>query len=292
MIYPPLIAFIILLFSGYSIAANPAEYQRIISLYPAHTENLVYLGAADRLIGISKSDNLPASIEDKPKFHYREDPEKFIGAKPDLVLIRPMIENGYPQFVSKLRQAGIEVVSLQPSAVEELYPYWRKLGELSGKRDEAEKMIEKFKNSLSFFASKLSEVPVDRRPKVYFESIHSRMKTFSNSSIAVFVLEQAGGINIASDARQVRNTNIAEYSKERILAKAMEIDVFLAQQGRMNPINKQTIINESGFKAIKAIQNNQIYLIDEALVSRPTPRIIEGIRQIHEILYPQTGQAQ
>ena len=38
------------------------NYNRIISLYPAHTENIVAVGGTDSLIGISRSDTYPAFI--------------------------------------------------------------------------------------------------------------------------------------------------------------------------------------------------------------------------------------
>jgi iron complex transport system substrate-binding protein len=98
-------------------------------------------------------------------------------------------------------------------------------------------------------------------------------------------LEQAGGRNIATNTKARRNTNIAAYGKERILSHAEEIDIFLAQQGRMNRISKEQIAEEPGFKAIKAIREDKIFLVDEQLVSRPTQRIIEGIRQVKTILY-------
>ena len=66
-------------------------FNRIISLYSAHTENLCSIGAADQLVGISRSDDFPEDILTKPRFSYREDPEKFIAHNPDLVLIRPMV---------------------------------------------------------------------------------------------------------------------------------------------------------------------------------------------------------
>jgi len=69
------------------------------------------------------------------------------------------------------------------------------------------------------------------------------------------------------------------------LAKAEEIDVYLAQSGRMNRISVEQIINEPGFKAIKAVRSGRIYLIDEYLVSRPTPRLLQGIKTIHQLLY-------
>jgi iron complex transport system substrate-binding protein len=107
----------------------------------------------------------------------------------------------------------------------------------------------------------------------------------------MFVLETAGGVNVAADADQMRQTNIAAYSKERILAKAGEIDVFLAQHGPMNPVSVEEIKAEPGFSIIKAVRENQVYLIDEMVVSRPGPRLIEGILRIEEILYPKNAAA-
>ncbi len=260
-------------------------FTRIISLYSAHTENLCRMGATDQLIGISSSDDYPLSVLEKKRYSYREDPEKFIAARPDLVLVRPMIARSYPQFIKKLNQAGIRVISLQPGSIEELFDYWKTLGLLAGKTHEAKEMTASFKKGIAGIAEKLKNVPDELRPKVYFESIHSKMKTFSATGIAMYVLEQAGGINIATDAIQVRKTNIAAYGKERILSNASEIDIFLAQKGRMNPVTIQTIVNEPGFKAIKAVEQGRVYLIEEPLVSRPTFRILEGVEKLNTIFF-------
>lgn len=277
--------------SGNTVAV-PQPFTRIISLYSAHTENICSLGGQNQLVGISRSDDFPLSILDKPKFSYREDPEKFIAIKPDLVLVRPMIERSYPQFIAKLRQAGITVISLQPNSIDAMYDYWRTLGVLTGREKEAEEMIQGFQDGLAAFSRRLRNTPAAQRPKVYFQSIHKKMKTFAPESIGTFVLEQAGGINIAADASQVRTTNIAFYGKEQLLSRGAEIDFFLAQHGRMNPVTKDTIIQEPGFGAIKAIRENKVYLIEEALVSRPTVRILAGIKQLYTILYPDIQKTQ
>ena len=47
----------------------------------------------------------------------------------------------------------------------------------------------------------------------------------------------------------------------------------------------EEIVEEPGFRAIKAVRNGRIYLIDEYLVSRPTPRLLQGIKTIHQLLY-------
>ncbi|MGI9535879.1 MAG: ABC transporter substrate-binding protein [Desulfocapsaceae bacterium] len=263
--------------------AEPA--QRIISLYPAHTENLAAIGATGSLIGISTSDSFPAAVLDKPMFSYHDSVEKFIQAEPDCILIRPMISRSNPNLISKLRAYGIRIVSLQPTTVAELYDYWQNLGIISGFEQQAIKMVNDFQQEIDGIKADVANVPAELRPRVYFESIHSRMRTFAPESISMFCLTTAGGVNVAEDAVSRRGTNIAGYSKERILAKAGEIDVYLAQSGRMNRISVEQIMAEPGFRAIKAVRSGRIYLIDEYLVSRPTPRLLQGIRTIHQLLY-------
>lgn len=271
--------------SGQTIQV-PTPFRRIISLYPAHTENLYALGLQDALIGVSPGETQPPAASAKPVYSYRDDPERFLAARPDLVLIRPMVYRGHRALVDRLKQAGITVVSLQPNSVPEMYDYWRRLGLLAGGPDRAEALIAGFQKGLAAIQARWASVAPERRPRVYFEAIHAKMKTFAPDSMAAFALAAAGGINLAADAQAVRNTNIAEYGQERILSKSAEIDVYLAQVGTMNKVSLEQIKNESGFQAIKAVQEGRVHLIDEELVSRPTPRLLEGIEAIHALLYP------
>jgi iron complex transport system substrate-binding protein len=264
-------------------------FVRIISLYGAHTENLARLGLDKEIIGRTAEDDYPPSITEKSVFSDRDDPEKFIAARPDLVLIRPMVESSYPELFAKLQQAGITIVSLQPTHVEQMFAYWQNLGQLTGKTKEAEKMTEEFKSGLAQIRERFAHIPDSKRPRVYFESIHAKMRTFSPDSITIFSLTSAGGINIAADATPRHLTNIAEYGKEQILSRADDIDVFIAQTGRMNRVEKITILEEPGFQAIKAIRDGRVHLIDEKLVSRPTMRLLLGIRQLSDIFYPSAG---
>ena len=270
---------------GQTVTVAP-PYKRIISLYGAHTENLFALGLNREIIGVSRHEAYPPEATRKPAFSYHDDAERFLAVHPDLVLIRPMIARGYPSLLKKLRKAGITVISLQPRTVGGMFAYWKTLGTLTGREKEAEGMIRRFRKQVGIIERMVSHVPQAERKGVYFESIHSRMKTFAPSSIALFALEKAGGINVSPDARSVRGTNIADYGKERILSHANEIDVFLAQRGAMNHVTKRRIYEEAGFEAIKAVKNRQVFIIDEMIVSRPTPRLAIGTYQIGRFLYP------
>jgi iron complex transport system substrate-binding protein len=260
---------------------------RIISLYGAHTENLYAMGLDKEIIGVSANETYPPQALKKPIFGYHDDAEKFMAAKPDLVLIRPMIATAHAQFVEKLEKAGIAVISLQPVGIADMYEYWKNLGILTGKEKQALDMTARFRIAIERIDALVSGIPKEKRKRVYFEAIHDKMRTFSPEAIAMFVLTKAGGINVASDAVPRRNTNIADYGKERILSRAGEIEVYLAQSGTMNRITPDIIEKEPGFAAIWAVRNHQVHVVDELLVSRPTLRLLNGIFGIGKILYPQ-----
>lgn len=268
---------------GRQVAAD-TPFARIISLYGAHTENLFALGLDEEIIGVTRHESHPPAARRKPVFSYHDDPEKFLAARPDLVLVRPMIDRGYRPLLERLEKSGIAVVSLQPGTIREMYRYWEILGVLTGRQAASAALTARFRQAVAAFAQ--LGAGVESPKKVYFEAIHSRMKTFSPDSMPIFALETAGGVNLAADAVPVRGTNIAAYGKERILSHAAEMDVYLAQRGVMNRVSVDIITGETGFAALKAVRDNAVHLVDEMIVSRPTPRLLLGIAALGRILYP------
>ncbi|MFC1591553.1 ABC transporter substrate-binding protein [Thermodesulfobacteriota bacterium] len=259
-------------------------FTRFISLYGAHTENLFRLGLDREILGVSRHEAFPPRALEKPVFSYHDDAEKFLAARPDIVLIRPMIDGAYPQLIARLEKSGIAVVSLQPGTVEEMYRYWEILGMLAGRRSKARELTGCFKNAVDGFTGLTGNIAPKKR--VYFEAVHRKMLTFAPRAMAIFTLEAAGGVNIAADARPVRGSNIAAYGKERILSRAAEIEVYLAQAGAMNRPTVSLIRDEPGFHIIKAVRESRIHIVDEKIVSRPTFRLLQGIHTIGTLLYP------
>ncbi|WP_338669992.1 ABC transporter substrate-binding protein [Pseudodesulfovibrio methanolicus] len=261
-------------------------FTRIISLYGAHTENLFSLGLDEQIIGVSTGEDYPAAALAKPTFNARDGVEKFLAAKPDLILIRPMHMRAYGGLWNALERHGVTVVSLQPDSVEAMFGYWRTLGALTGRQMKAEYMIEDFRDGVRRAEARLSTIPMEERPGVFFESIHRKTATFSPGAMPLFVLEKAGGINVAADARPRHGTNIADYGLERLLAKGDKVDVYLAQRGTMNDVSVHDIVSSPPASRIKAVLTRNVYLVDEHLVSRPTLRLLEGIDTVYQLLHP------
>lgn len=262
-------------------------YKRVISLYPAHAEVLSALGAKDQLIGVSYDEKLHGQYDGIEVFTYHDNAEKFIAAKPDLILIRPMIAKRFKGLIKILNDNGIQVVSLQPASFKELPSYWSKLGKLVGKETMAKNYIEDFNNSVRKIEDISSKIDSKEMQKVFFESRHKNFLTTVPGTIAYTIIEKIGAINIASDAQAIRKgSTVAPYKLEKILSKGKDIDIFISQKGVMNRITMEDIYKTPGFSAIKAIQEKRVYQIDEDIISRPTKRITLGMEYLGKIIYP------
>jgi iron complex transport system substrate-binding protein len=255
--------------------------QRIVSLYTAHTENLYYLGAEEQIIGISGSEDYPPSVNKKTVCDYRSDPEKIIALNPDVVLIRDFILERYPRFVETLEKIGIPVINLNPEDWNDLEPYLVKLGIITGREESARQLIQDLNSEAKRFT-----IDSDDRPRVFFEAISDKFSTTTPGSIVDQLITMAGGLNIASDAVATSpDSRIADYGIERLLSKAKDIDIYIAQTGRMNRVSVPSIYERPGFNNIRAVQNRQVFVVNESIVSRPTPRLLWGLEELFKIFH-------
>lgn len=260
---------------------------RIISLDTAHTENLFSLNLENEIIGVSKFDNYPLGVIDKKTYDYQLEPEKILEANPDLVLVTPFIERENPAFVKTLKRTGINVVSLYPVEFRSFSDYIRKLGQLTGKINTAEILIQSFCEEIE----ELEEITknLNNKVNVFVETSEIGYKTVIEDSFAANAIRIAGGQSIAKDVVVTNEkTFIGEFGFERIIENANEIDVYLSQRGGVSSGgNIHSIEIRPGFDKIKALQNNRVYELSERLLSQPTLRYIKGIKELCRILHPE-----
>ncbi len=260
--------------------------QRIISLYGAHTENLFSLGVEDKIVGVSIHEDYPPPATRKPTFSYRDDPEKLLSVSPDLVLIRKFVANRYPNLIKQLKGAGVKVVSLSPETLDDFYDYMLTLGKLTEKEERARELVAQFKKEVEKTREKTKTIKHKKR--VFFESIGKDISTATPTSITAELLNIVGAENIAKDAKpKSPGSRIASFGIERLLAKADQIDIYIAQKGVMNRVKLRSIYERPGFSEIKAIKEKKVYIVDEKIVSRPTMRLLWGIEELGRIIYPE-----
>lgn len=264
------------------VLSSPAK--KIVSLYSVHTENLFSLGLNEEIIGVGTSDSYPKEALKKTQYSFKDDPELLIAAKPDVVLIRTMNLSAYPDYIKAIKDAGITVVNLYCTEFEQFDDYITRLGMLAGKNDEAKNLLSEFHKSIDDMKAQCSKL--ETKKKVYFESIGDKFKTATPNSFAGTALQILGLDNVASDVVFDGTTSVVEYGEEALLAKGKDIDIYIAQKGTMNKaVSVDEIKARPGYDAIRAVQENNIIIIDEKLISSATMRYIEGLKELYSQIY-------
>jgi iron complex transport system substrate-binding protein len=270
---------------------NVIEFQkpftRIIPLYSAHVENLFAIGAGTSVIGVPRGTDYPVEAAHLPAFDYNGDPEHIIGAEPDLVLIRPFVRRQNPDYIKKIEEAGIPVVSLYPESFEEFDTYILRLGMLSGKLSEAEKNLKVFHRALEEIHEHAGGI--QKKKTVFFESTDNEIRTAAANSLPAKAIEFAGGINATPSLPPISaGSSIARFGIEALLDIADDIDVYVVQQGAMNrSAGIEALKARPGFSAVKAVQKGQVLFINERLISSVTFRYLDGVRILADYLYPE-----
>ncbi|SFU52472.1 iron complex transport system substrate-binding protein [Polaromonas sp. YR568] len=141
----------------------PQAPQRIISLLPSLTETVCELGQCQRLVGVDRYSNFPASVQKLPQVGGGLDPniEGMVALKPDVVLLATS-----SRAADRLQALGIKVVALEPRSHADVQRVMLKLGQLLEVRDAA-RIWRSIDAGVSAAAQSLP--PSVRGTRVYFE---------------------------------------------------------------------------------------------------------------------------
>ena len=259
------------------VLAAPAE--RIVSFYAGHSENILALGGAGRLVGIAEGDD-ETLFPGVPRLPMRADAERILALAPDLVLVRPLAESVNEGVLRTLERSGVPVVSLSPPIPETMEAYLERLSSLLG----AEGGVNLWKETLALLKAQIP--PVDAaRPLVFLETSAKGLRTCAPGSWAALLLSLAGGVNAAASAVPLRpESPLANWGEERLLALAAEgLDVYIVQTGAMNPVTEADVLARPW---IKGVHGAEIVLLPEEDISRPSllrmKTSVEMLRAIFE----------
>ncbi len=137
--------------------------QRIVSLLPSLAETVCELGQCQRLVGVDRYTNWPASLKSLPRVGGGLDPniEQIVALRPDVVLMATSSRAG-----DRLRALGIKVVALEPKTQADVQRVMLKIGQLLEVPD-AQRVWRAIDAAVMAAAQSLP--PGARGARVYFE---------------------------------------------------------------------------------------------------------------------------
>jgi len=246
--------------------------EKVVSMAPSFTETLFAIGAGDKVVGVTQFCNYPEEAKEIEKIGDSEGPnlEKIIGLNPDLVLALYMSEEER----EKLEDAGINVLLYDPQNLESVFNSIESIGISMGLKEETEELLNHMKSKKERIVEKVNQA---ESKKVFYEVWHEPLMTAGPGSFINELITLANGENIAYDAKSI----YPEYSLELLLERNPE--VYLTSDDGFKTIDD--IINRNGYNNIKAVQENNIYLLHPDITTRTGPRIIDGFEMIAQAIH-------
>ncbi len=266
-----------------------AEPDKIVSLTPAETEVLYALGAGDKVVGkVEDIADYPPEAKDVPvvsKFGstgLEVDTEKILSLGTDLVIAGGQ-GGSPPDAIAKLRSLKIPVLVMYAPDVDGVYQDIELTGDAVGAADEADALVAKMKAGFEGVATATAGAP---KPKVFYETgDQPAIYGIADKSVYQQMISLAGGTPITTGSA----TNW-EMPTEKILAADPELIILGDSAYGVTP---EAVAARPGWTAITAVKNRNVVGIEDIVVTRPGPRLADGLellaRTIHPDLFP--GQA-
>jgi cobalamin transport system substrate-binding protein len=245
--------------------------RRIVSLAPSITETLFALGLGDRVVAVTTYCNYPPEAAQKPKVGDTQKPslETVIALKPDLVIISTASQ--LQQFVRNLDGFGIPVYVSNPRDIQGAIASIEMIGDVTGTSARASELAADMRERINKIQSRLAETT--ERPKTFFILGVEPLITIGRLSFVNELISRAGGQSISGDV----NAEYPQYSLESAVAGRPEV-IFFQTSGEKLPAR----LSET-----PAARAGRVFHIDDDLLLRPGPRIVEGLEQMAARIHPE-----
>jgi iron complex transport system substrate-binding protein len=256
----------------------PAEPTKIVSLTPAATETLFELGVGDRVVGKVEDLSLyppeAAAIPDVAKFG-SVDVEKIVGLGTSLVIAGGDNFNP-PESIAKLRSLGVPVLVIFAPDVKTALADIRLMGRAVGRTTEAAGLANDIQATLDQVAAAAAALPA---PRVFYEtSDYQGYWGFAPDYVGTEMVRIAGGDPLTSGT-----PGVYQIQAEQILA--FDPEIILLGDGAYG-VTADQVAKRPGWDTLTAVRNGDVRPIDDVIVTRPGPRLIEGIRALALAIHP------
>jgi iron complex transport system substrate-binding protein len=261
----------------------PSRPGRIVSLTPAVTETLFALGAGDRLVANSDFDDYPSQVTSLP--HVASftgvDVEKVVGMKPDLVIAGG---NGFnpPEAIAKLRAVGIPVVVTYADSTDAILRDIELVGSAIGDGPAASALTAWMHDRIDAIAAAVKAGQAGKAPSVFYELDATKdIYGPAPDSFLASMIQLAGGDPVTTGDPAVFAIPI-----EQLVKADPKVIVLGDAAYGTTPAD---VAARPGWGGIAAVKSDAIRPVDDTIVTRPGPRIVDGLRALALAIDPKAS---
>ncbi len=248
---------------------------RIASLSPAVTEILFALGVADQLVCVDQFSDFPEEARDLPRLmgHQRVDLERLRAHKPDVVFTSTVVQ---AVLAAQLATEGFSVVHRDPRRLSDVHATIRELGTFVDRSAEAHALSERMRLDLAA-TEKLGKL-LPPRMRIYIEEWHAPPMASGNwvPELAKAAGGEAFPIPAGELSRAVTLDEVTRFDPDVIV-------ISWCGAGRL--ADKALLTGRPGWEALRAVRENSVFVVDDSLLNRPGPRVIEGAKRLYGLLF-------
>jgi iron complex transport system substrate-binding protein len=265
-----------------NIVTLPGPAQHVVSLAPSNTELLFAVGAGAQVAGRDTLSDYPPqakSVADIGGSMANYDTEAIVALHPDLILAA---EINTPELVASLAKLGLTVYYLKnPVTLDGIYANLETVGSLTGHTADAATLVASLKARVAAVDAKVATT--SSHPGVYYEldgTDPTKPYTSGGGTFVDLLIQRAGGVNIFTQL----NSPWPQVSLEQLLVDNPQI-ILLGDSAYGETPAK--VSARSGWGSLLAVKNKQVYPFDDNLVSRPGPRLVDGLETLAKLIHPE-----
>jgi len=250
--------------------------ERLVSLAPSTTELVFALGAGELLVGRSSADDYPpaSGVPVVGDFGV-PNAEALIRLKPTLVLLTGTEPDSSGRLLETL---GLSTFTVRAGTLDELVRSTLDLGQRLGRREEAASLAARLREAARAAAAR-AEAVGGAAPRVYVEVWHDPLTTVGRTSFVADLIRACGGVNLFDGVE----TPYFATSSEAVIAADPDVIIVPGMNGVAPDVESR-----QGWGGIAAVRAGRVYSrIDPALLFRPGPRTVEGLKALSKILFPE-----
>jgi iron complex transport system substrate-binding protein len=258
---------------GRAIPVPPGGFRRVVSLAPVATENLFAAGAGARVVGVTGACTYPAAVAALPRVGDFTAPsyERLHALRPDLVVVESatILRPDTERLAERLRLPVFVQKSLR---IDDIPRHLEQLGGLTGTASTGQKAARAMRQEME----RISRRVRDQKPvSVFIEVGETPLYAVGPGSFLDDLIRRAGGVNIVRAGGP-----FPVVSREALLLADPAHYVIAGNPGGMQrafapPLDR-----------LSAVRRGQVHTIPPDLLFRSTPRLVDGLRQLAEILHP------
>lgn len=243
--------------------------RRIVSLAAEVPAILKALGAFERLVGVSAFATHPPEVDELPRVGGFSTPNvrRIVQLCPDLVITTSDV---HADTAAELIRMGIQVVSLNPHRLEDVYRNILLVGGLVGRVERAQWVVARMQADLANLARSLAlRTPV----RIYFEEWPGPM--VSGIGWVSDIIHLLGGEDIFREQALHPKAAQRVVTPEMVLERQPDV-IFLSWCGK--PADVSLVMRRTGWQQLPAVRAKRIFEIPSDLMLQPGPQLVEGAR--------------